>query len=59
MAFNWINQPDAATSQVYYLSFKYSSTCFGQENDSVESMKMHALAKPKFVYGLSNDAVIA
>ena len=24
--FNWINQPDAATSQVYYLSFKYSST---------------------------------
>ena len=27
--FNWINQPDAANSQVYYLSFKYSSTCFG------------------------------
>jgi hypothetical protein len=26
---NWINQPDAADSQVYYLSFKYSSTCFG------------------------------
>jgi hypothetical protein len=26
--FNWINQPDAATSHVYYLSFKYSSTCF-------------------------------
>ena len=25
-----INQPDAATSQVYYLSFKYSSTCFGR-----------------------------
>ena len=24
--FNWINQPDAANSQVYYLSFKYSST---------------------------------
>ena len=24
--FNWINQPDAATSQVYYLSFKYTST---------------------------------
>ena len=23
------NQPDAATSQVYYLSFKYSSTFFG------------------------------
>jgi len=26
--FKWINQPDAAISQVYYLSFKYSSTCF-------------------------------
>jgi len=26
--FSWINQPDAANSQVYYLSFKYSSTCF-------------------------------
>ena len=23
-----MNQPDAANSQVYYLSFKYSSTCF-------------------------------
>jgi hypothetical protein len=28
--FNWIIQPDAANSQVYYLSFRYSSTCFGQ-----------------------------
>jgi len=27
--FNWINQPDAATSQVYHLSLKYSSTYFG------------------------------
>jgi len=27
--FNWINQPETATSQVYYLSFRYSSTCFG------------------------------
>jgi len=27
--FKWINQPDAAISQVYYLWFKYSSTCFG------------------------------
>jgi len=26
--FIWINQQNAATSQVYYLSFKYSSTCF-------------------------------
>ena len=30
--FKWINQPDAAISQVYYLSFKYSSTCFGHED---------------------------
>ena len=30
--FNWINQPDAATSQVYYLSFKYNSTCFGHSH---------------------------
>jgi hypothetical protein len=28
-SFNWINQPAAATSQVHYLSFKYTSTCFG------------------------------
>jgi hypothetical protein len=27
--FNSINQQDAATSQVYYLPFRYSSTCFG------------------------------
>jgi len=27
--FKWINQPDAAISQVYYLSFKYSSARFG------------------------------
>jgi len=27
--FKWINQPDAAISRVYYLSFRYSSTCFG------------------------------
>jgi hypothetical protein len=24
-----MKQPDAAVSQVYYFSFKYSSTCFG------------------------------
>jgi len=55
-------------SQVYYLSFKYSSACFGHLHsssfkwqvinlricriwlvDSVESMMLHGLAKPKFV----------
>jgi hypothetical protein len=30
--FNWINQLDVATSQVYYLSFKCSSTCFGHHH---------------------------
>jgi len=24
-----MSQPDAAVSQVYYLSFRYSSACFG------------------------------
>jgi len=30
LPFQWINQQDAAISQVYCLSFKYSSTCFGR-----------------------------
>ena len=29
---NWINQQDAATSQVYYLSLRYSSTCRPDHN---------------------------
>ena len=32
--FKLIIQPDAEISQVYYLSFKYSSTCFGTESIS-------------------------
>jgi len=28
--FRCINQPDTTTSQVYYLTFMYSSTCFGR-----------------------------
>jgi hypothetical protein len=28
--FKYINQPDATISQVYYLTFMYSSTCFGR-----------------------------
>jgi len=31
--FKWINQPDAAISRVYCLSFKCSSTCFGHPHD--------------------------
>jgi hypothetical protein len=37
--FNWINQPDAATSQVCYLSFKYSSTCFGHPHDHHQELQ--------------------
>ena len=38
--FNWINQPDAATSQVYYLSFKYSSTCFGHPHAHHQELQL-------------------
>jgi len=38
-SFNWINQPDAAISQVYYLSFKYSSTCFGHPHAHHQELK--------------------
>jgi hypothetical protein len=38
--FNWINQPDAATSQVYYLSFKYSSTCFGHTHAHHQELQL-------------------
>ena len=37
--FIWINQQDAATSQVYYLSFKYSSTCFGHPRAHHEELQ--------------------
>jgi hypothetical protein len=36
--FKWINQPDAAISQVYCLSFKYSSTCFGHPHDNHQEL---------------------
>ena len=39
--FNWINQPDPANSQVYYLSFKYSSTCSGHPH--AHHQKLHQL----------------
>ena len=38
--FNWINQQDAATSQVYYLSFKYSSTCFGHPHAHHQELQL-------------------
>jgi hypothetical protein len=38
--FNWINQPDAETSQVYYLSFKYSSTCFGHPHSHHQELQL-------------------
>jgi hypothetical protein len=38
-AFNWINQPDAATSKVYNLLFKYSSTCFGHPHAYLQELQ--------------------
>jgi len=38
--FNWINQPDAATSQVYCLSIKYSSTCFGHPHAHHQELQL-------------------
>jgi len=37
--FNWINQPDAGNFQVYYLSFKYSSTCVGHPHAHHQELK--------------------
>ena len=59
--FNWINQQDAATSQVYYLSFKYSSTCFGhphahhQKLLQLLSSRRWAWGCPKYVELYLND----
>ena len=39
ITFNWINQQDAAPSQVYYLSFKYSSTYFGHHHAHHQELK--------------------
>jgi hypothetical protein len=33
------NQPVAATSQAYYLSFKYSSTCFGHPHANYQELE--------------------
>jgi hypothetical protein len=32
-----MNQPDATVSQVYYLTFMYSSTCFGPPHAIIRS----------------------
>jgi hypothetical protein len=46
--FNLINQPDAANSQVYYLSFKYSSTCFGHPH--AHHQELQQLQQQPLVY---------
>jgi hypothetical protein len=38
--FKWINQQDAATSQVCYLLFKYSSTCFGHPHAHHQELQL-------------------
>jgi len=45
--FKWINQPDAAISQVYYLSFKYSSTRFGHPHAHHARPRPTALLPPR------------
>jgi len=40
LVFNWINQLDATTSQVYYLLFKYSSTCFGHPHAHHQELQL-------------------
>jgi len=40
VSLNWINQQDAATSQVYYLSFRYSSTCFGHHRAHHQELQL-------------------
>jgi hypothetical protein len=46
--FNRINQQDAATSQVYYLSFKYSPTCFGHPH--AHHQELQQLQQQPLVY---------
>jgi hypothetical protein len=61
--FNWINQADAATSQVYYLSFKYSSTCFGHPHAHHQELQQlqyqHLLYRRSDVKSEAATAVVA
>jgi NADH:ubiquinone oxidoreductase subunit 4 (subunit M) len=43
-----MNQPDAAISQVYYLSFMYSSTCFGRPH--THHQELQQLQQQPLVY---------
>jgi len=52
--FNWINQQDAATPQVYYLSFKYSSTCFGHPH--AHHQELQQLQQQPLVYRRSSES---
>jgi hypothetical protein len=55
LSFNWLNQQDAATSQVYYLSFKYSSTCFGHIHAHHQELRQLQWICPKHVELYLND----
>ena len=46
--YNFINQQDAAASQVYYLLFKYSSTCFGHPH--AHRQELQQLQQQPLVY---------
>jgi hypothetical protein len=57
--FNWINQPDAATCQVYYLSFKYSSTCFGHSRAHHQELQKLAVASSGLSLELSESSAVS
>jgi hypothetical protein len=46
--YNFINQQDAAALQVYYLSFQYSSTCFGHPH--AHNQELQQLQQQPLVY---------
>jgi len=50
--FNLINQPDATTSQVYYLSFKHSSKCFGHHHAHHQELTTTVVAASGFNVGV-------
>ena len=41
--FKQINQLDSKISQVYYLTFMYSSTCFGRPHAHHQELNCHTL----------------
>jgi hypothetical protein len=55
---NWINLPDAVNSQVYYLSFKYSSTCFGHPHAYHQELQKTAVAASSLPSELGDSCAV-